>query len=236
MKTVAIVLSAGSGKRMGGEIKKQYMLLENKPILYYCLKTFEDSFIDEIILVTSKEDIEFVRERIVDEYSFKKVSQIVPGGRERYHSVLNGLRAVDDSGEKTYIFVHDGARPFVDEATLERALDSVSTSGACVVGMPSKDTVKIATPDGVVADTPNRSLVWNVQTPQVFEFGLIKEAYEAVVAREEELRLAGTNITDDAMVLEQYCDHPIHLVEGSYRNIKVTTPEDLILGEAFLKV
>lgn len=235
MKTVAIVLSAGSGKRMGGEIKKQYMLLESKPILYYCLKTFEDSFIDEIILVTSKEDIEFVRERIVDEYSFKKVSQIVPGGRERYHSVLNGLRAVDDSGEKTYIFVHDGARPFVDEATLERALDSVSTSGACVVGMPSKDTVKIATPDGVVADTPNRSLVWNVQTPQVFEFGLIKEAYEAVAAREEELRLAGTNITDDAMVLEQYCDHPIHLVEGSYRNIKITTPEDLVLGETFLK-
>ena len=114
-------------------------------------------------------------------------------------------------------------------------LEGVKECGACVVGMPSKDTVKIADNNRLVESTPNRNLVWNIQTPQVFELGLIKEAYENIVGREEELKASGTNITDDAMVLEEYSGHPVKLVEGSYRNIKVTTPEDLILAEALLK-
>lgn len=253
MKTVAIVLAAGSGKRMGGDVKKQFLLLRGKPVLFYSLKVFQESFIDEIVLVTAESDIEYVRENIVDRFGLSKVKAIVPGGSERYHSVFNGLQAVErlesleadarmaegeeEVAEATYIFIHDGARPLIDSEILERAMEEVKNCGACVVGMPSKDTVKVADTNRLVQSTPNRSLVWNIQTPQVFEFELIKDAYADVVSREEELKARGVNITDDAMVLEEYSGHPNHpikLVEGSYRNIKVTTPEDLILAEALM--
>lgn len=232
MKTVAIVLAAGSGKRMGTSTKKQYLLLEDKPILYYSLKAFEESFIDEIILVTSAEDISYVDENIVKKYGFKKVSSIIGGGAQRYNSVLNGINAVDTAD---YIFIHDGARPMINDEILNRAYDAVSTFEACVVGMPSKDTVKIASPDGFVSETPNRNLVWNIQTPQVFAFDLIKKAYNDVIGREKELLEKGINITDDAMVLETYNGHKIKLVEGSYDNIKVTTPEDMKVLENLIK-
>lgn len=232
MKTVAIVLAAGSGKRMGGNIKKQYMLLCEKPILYYSLKAFQDSFIDEIILVTSKDDIEFVKNDIIVRFGFSKVTNIVEGGKERYNSVLNGLNAIEDAD---YVFIHDGARPLVDNDILKRGFEAVKKYDACVVGMPSKDTVKIATEDGFVDITPNRSLVWNIQTPQIFNFHMIKEAYIMVVSKEDELKSKGINITDDAMVLEHYNHHPIRLVEGSYENIKVTTIDDLDVAEKYLK-
>lgn len=233
MKTVAIVLAAGSGKRMGGDIKKQYMLLCEKPILYYSLKAFQDSFIDEIILVTSKDDIEFVKNDIIVRFGFSKVTNIVEGGKERYNSVLNGLNAIEDAD---YVFIHDGARPLVDNDILKRGFEAVKEYKACVVGMPSKDTVKIATEDGFVKSTPNRNLVWNIQTPQIFNFHMIKEAYIMVVSKEDELKSKGINITDDAMVLEQFNQHPIRLVEGAYSNIKVTTPEDLPLAKMFLNL
>lgn len=232
MKTVAIVLAAGSGKRMGTSTKKQFLLLLDKPILFYSLKAFEDSFIDEIILVTSKEDMTYVNEEIVQRYNFSKVTKIVEGGKERYHSVLSGLNAVADGD---YVFIHDGARPLADKEILDRALEGVKKYKACVVGVPSKDTVKIANENGMVAATPNRNLVWNIQTPQVFDFQLIKEAYINVVSRELELKANGVNITDDAMILEEYSHHPVKLIEGSYENIKVTTPDDLILAECFLR-
>lgn len=231
MKTVAIVLAAGSGKRMGGNVKKQYMELCGLPVLYYSLKVFEESFIDEVILVISKDDTQFVKNDIIVRYGFSKVTSIVEGGKERYNSVLNGLNAID---EADYVFIHDGARPLIDNDILIRGLEAVKEYDACVVGMPSKDTVKIATLDGFVESTPNRSLVWNIQTPQIFNFHMIKEAYNVVVSKEDELRAKGINITDDAMVLEEYNQHPIKLVEGSYSNIKVTTPEDLPLAERSL--
>ena len=232
MKTVAIILAAGSGKRMGTSTKKQFLLLLDKPILFYSLKAFEESFIDEVILVTSPEDKQYVKEEIVEKYNFTKVTKIVEGGKERYHSVLNGLNSIDSAD---YIFVHDGARPLVDKDILERALEGVSKYKACVVGVPSKDTIKIANESGMVASTPNRNLVWNIQTPQVFDFQLIKEAYNNVVAREVELRANGVNITDDAMVLEEYSHHPVKLIVGAYENIKVTTKDDLVLAEEFLR-
>ena len=232
MKTVAIILAAGSGKRMGGTVKKQYMLLDGQPILYYSLKAFSDSFIDEIVLVTSKEDIEMIKNDIIAPNNFTKVTKIVEGGKERYHSVLNGLNAIK---EASYVFIHDGARPLVDGEILNRALDSVKENKACVVGVKSKDTVKIATDDGFVESTPDRNLVWNIQTPQVFDFELIKEAYNDIVPRENELKKCGINITDDAMVLEQYNGYKIGLVLGSYENIKVTTPDDLLVAEKYLK-
>lgn len=231
MKTSAIVLAAGSGKRMGTKVKKQYLALNDKPVLYYALKAFEDSFIDEIILVTSKDDMDFVQNEIVSKYGFSKVTKIVEGGKERYNSVLCGLCA---ASEPDYIFIHDGARPMVDKDILARGLEAVKEYDACVVGMPSKDTVKIASADGFVSQTPDRNLVWTIQTPQIFKYELILEAYKAVVSKEDEYRKQGINITDDAMVLETYSHHRVKLIEGSYENIKVTTPEDMKFLESIL--
>lgn len=232
-KTAAILLAAGSGKRMGGPVKKQFMPILGKPMIYYSLKAFEESFIDEVILVCSPDDEEYIRSDIIERYGFTKVKKIVPGGRERYDSVLSGLNATDDAD---YVFIHDGARPMIDNAILERGFSAVRKYDACVIGMPSKDTVKIADEEGIVSGTPNRNLVWNVQTPQIFSLPLIKEAYNDVVSRAAEYKDQGITITDDAMVLELYNGHDIRLVEGSYRNIKVTTQEDIILAEAFLKL
>ena len=231
MKTVAIVLAAGSGKRMGTKTKKQYLLLEGKPVLYYSLKAFQDSFIDEIILVTTKEDIDYVRNDIVEAYGISKVTNIVEGGKERYHSVCNALNSIENGD---YVFIHDGARPMVNDEILKRAFEGVIEHDACVVGVKSKDTVKIADENGFVASTPNRNLVWNIQTPQVFKLNLIKEAYNAVVSKEEFYKSNGINITDDAMVLETFSGHPVKLIEGSYENIKVTTPDDMKVLERML--
>ena len=238
MKSYAVVLAAGSGHRMGTAVKKQYLPIKGRPLLYYSLKAFEDSFMDGIVIVTSKEDIDFVKEKIVKEYGFSKVIDIVEGGAQRCDSVLCGLKAIDAKtyGTADYVFIHDGARPLIDEAMLKRALDSAAENRACVVGMPSKDTVKIADDDGFVKTTPRRDRVWTVQTPQVFEFELIFEAYTDVLSHKKEYEEQGITITDDAMVLELYSDIPIKLTEGSYRNIKVTTPEDLALAEAFLEL
>ena len=230
-KSVAIVLAAGKGSRMKSDIQKQYLLIKDRPVLYYSLKAFEDSFIDEIVLVTGEEEIPYCRDEIVEKYAFTKVTKIVAGGKERYHSVYAGLQAIEDCD---YVFIHDGARPFVTGQILERAYEMVKREKACVVGMPVKDTIKLADEFGYAADTPRRDLLWIVQTPQVFSFSLIKEAYTAFLKQEQELLSQGIKMTDDAMVVEMFSDKKIRLVEGSYENIKITTPEDLKVAEAFL--
>ena len=164
-RTLAVLLAAGSGKRMGSKTKKQYMQLGGKPVIYYSLKTFQDSFIDEIVLVVSPGDVEFSRKEIVERYGFDKVRHIVEGGAERYHSVAIGLNSVPDFD---YVFIHDGARPLVTEDILENSLAGVRQYGACVAGVPVKDTIKIADKERKISATPNRNLMWTVQTPQVF--------------------------------------------------------------------
>lgn len=230
-KSVAIVLAAGKGSRMKSDIQKQYLLIKDRPVIYYSLKAFEDSFIDEIVLVTGAEEISYCRDEIVKKYAFTKVTKIVAGGKERYHSVYAGLQAIEDCD---YVFIHDGARPFVTEQILTRAYETVKKEHACVVGMPVKDTIKLADESGYAADTPRRDLLWIVQTPQVFSFSLIKDAYTVFLKQEQELRSQGIKMTDDAMVAEMFSDKKIRLVEGSYENIKITTPEDLRIAEAFL--
>ena len=227
----AVVLAAGSGKRMGGSTKKQYLLMGGKPVLYYSLKAFEDSFVDEIVLVTGAEDIAYCQQEIVEKYGFTKVSRVTEGGKERYHSVACGLAALSACD---YIFIHDGARPFVPEEILERCLTYATAYGACVAGMPVKDTIKIADAKGMIQETPDRNLVWMVQTPQVFEASLIRPAYQKLLAEEEKLLQQGIHITDDAMVVETLMQHPVKLTEGSYQNIKITTPEDMKIAESFL--
>lgn len=225
MKNVAIVLAAGQGKRMNSKVQKQFLLIKENPVLYYTLHAFETSpLITEVILVTGKDEIKYCQEEIVKKYGLKKVCKIVAGGKERYHSVYNGIQAIDDAD---YVFIHDGARPFVDGEIIARVCDAVAEHKACVVGMPVKDTIKIADEEGFAAKTPDRRRVWQVQTPQTFEYRLIKEAYEKLMKKELE------GITDDAMVVETMTDHKVKLVEGSYRNIKITTPEDLQIATIF---
>lgn len=231
MRTTAIVLAAGQGKRMQSDVHKQYLLIHGKPVLFYCLKVLEESFIDEVILVTGKGEEEYCRQEIIEHFGFKKVSKIIEGGKERYHSVINGIKEVEQCD---YLFIHDGARPFLDEGILERTFESVVKNRACVAAMPVKDTIKIADENDFAKETPRRDRVWMVQTPQVFEFELIKEAYSKLEKEEEKLKKMGIMVTDDAMVVEHFCNVPVKLTEGNYRNMKITTPEDLKIAEAFL--
>ncbi len=226
-KCTAIVLAAGQGRRMGTQIQKQYLEIQGKPVLCYSLEIFQDSdIIDDIILVVGKGQEAYCNKEIVDKYQIKKVKKIVTGGAERYHSVWNGLKEVVGDG---YVFIHDGARPFVDHEMLRRVYEEVLEYKACVVGMPVKDTIKIADGSEFSKETPDRKKVWLVQTPQVFENSLIKNAYKMLIEKEE------NSVTDDAMVVEKMVGEKVKLVQGSYENIKITTLEDLDIAEIFAK-
>ena len=225
-KHTAIVLAAGKGSRMQTDIPKQYLELNGKPILYYGLKAFQESFVDEIILVTGKNEIGYCADQIVKRYGFHKVARIVEGGPERFLSVYRGLAAAEDAD---YVYIHDGARPFLTEEILHRARQSVSRYGACAAGMPVKDTIKIANEEDFAVHTPDRKFVWMVQTPQVFSYALVKEAYDRLMADQTDRM-----VTDDAMVVETMLGQKVKLFLGSYENIKITTPEDLLIAEVFL--
>lgn len=231
MKVGAICLAAGQGKRMESKVQKQYLLLEGKPVLYYSLKEFQESRIDEIILVVGKGEEEYCRKEIVERYAFTKVKKIVSGGKERYHSVYQGLTAME---KMDYVLIHDGARPFLTKEIIERSIEGVIVYGACVAAMPVKDTIKLADENENIASTPDRSKLWQIQTPQSFSYPYIKEAYDKLMQKEKEGECQ-LSITDDAMVIEQFMRLNVHLIHGSYENIKITTPEDLIIAEAFLK-
>lgn len=235
MKNVAIMLAAGSGKRMQSDVKKQYMEIAGKPLIYYALDTFEKSeIITDVILVTGEDDISYCREAIVDRFGFTKVRDIVAGGKERYHSVMAGIDAIAAMGGCNYVFIHDGARPFITEDVIARLYEDVKTTEACVAAVKSKDTIKIANNADFVVSTPNRNLTWIIQTPQVFEYQLIKEAYGILKEEECGLPCQGIVVTDDAMVVETWTGHKVKLTEASYENIKVTTPDDIALAEVII--
>ncbi|MFA9377694.1 MAG: 2-C-methyl-D-erythritol 4-phosphate cytidylyltransferase [Lachnotalea sp.] len=226
-KCIAVILAGGKGKRMESDIPKQYIELKGKPVLYYSIKEFQDcDVIDEIILVVGEGEIKYCKEKLVDKYSFNKVSDIIEGGEERYHSVYNALMVIEKCD---YVFVHDGARPFIEEQVIHNAFINVKEFKACVIAVQSKDTVKIADEAGFISNTPNRNRVWNIQTPQVFEYDIIRRAYDLLMKTNCE------NITDDAMVVENMLNLKVKLVQGNYENIKVTTPSDLIIANAFLE-
>ena len=226
-KCTAIVLAAGHGKRMGGSVQKQFMDLKGKPLVYYALHCFQQSpLIDEIILVTGKEQISYCTSKIVETYGFTKVKTVVPGGSERYDSVYEGLKACRNT---EYVMIHDGARPFITEELLERGYEAVQKYGTAIVGVPSKDTVKIVDEGQNVIETPVRSSVWLVQTPQIFGYQQIRGAYDRLQ------KLDKTGITDDAMVMEKLGNQRVHMFPGDYTNIKITTPDDLEVAEQFLK-
>lgn len=230
-RRTAIILAGGRGKRMKTAVSKQYLEIGGKPLLYYSLYTFERSqVIDDIILVVGKGQTDYARENILKPFGFRKIGRIIEGGKERFDSVWEGLKLIEKRemtapGAEGYIFIHDSARPFVNEEILERGLAGAEKFGACVTAVLSKDTVKLADKEGFVAATPDRERVWIVQTPQVFEAGLIIKAYSEMMKGER------IRATDDAAAVEQTLGVPVKFIEGAYENIKITTPQDLEIGE-----
>ena len=204
---------------MGG-LDKLFASLGNVPLLAHSVMAFnESSLVHAIVIATSAHNLGDVQ-RLVRNLGLEKVESVVEGGARRQDSVLKALRSLEGSD---IALVHDGARPFVDESMIERAISTASETGAATAAVPVKDTIKVANPDMTVSDTPTRDSLWAAQTPQAFAYGLILEAHS----------LVDYDVTDDAAMIEAI-GHPVHLFMGSYDNIKVTTPEDLHIAEAIL--
>ncbi len=226
-KAFALIPAAGMGKRMGAAINKQYLQLGGLPILAHTLSVFENSpEIMGVCLVSPADEISFCREQVVEACGFKKVIEIVPGGRERQHSVMNGLRALKrHASDDDVVLIHDGVRPFISPELLQESIAVARCNDGALVAVPAKDTIKTVR-NGFVIDTPERETLWQAQTPQSFRFSVICEAHQSA----EE---AGFTGTDDASLVERRKGQ-VRIVRGDYCNIKITTPEDLILAEAFL--
>ena len=232
-KSAAVVLAAGSGKRMGGKEPKQFMELCGHPILYYTLKAFQESSISEVVLVTGEDWVSYCEETFVQGGAFPKIKTITAGGAQRYHSVAKGLAAV--SGVDI-VMIHDGARPFVTPQLIDDLLAETEKYPACVTATPLVDTVKLVDEEHFCIQTPPRDRLWAVQTPQSFSYPLIKEAYEKLLAEEDDLLSRGIAVTDDAQVCELFGGQKVKLVPGSTLNRKLTTPEDLLLAERLLEL
>ncbi|MBQ0058826.1 MAG: 2-C-methyl-D-erythritol 4-phosphate cytidylyltransferase [Lachnospiraceae bacterium] len=216
MKNIAIILAAGKGKRMKTNTPKQFLNMGGEPMLVKCVRVFEESnVIDEIVLVCSEKHKDECKKLTK---GFRKVKSLVIGGKERYDSVYEGLKACRNC---RYVFIHDAARPYVTTEILNRVYQAVKEFPACVVGMPVKDTIKVVDGDGFVTMTPDRAHVWMTQTPQVFRYDLVKESYDIMMKR------GVKGFTDDAAVVEAAGLSRVKLVEGSYDNIKITTSDDL---------
>lgn len=221
----AVIVAAGKGKRMGTEISKQFLPLGGKEILAHAVQKFEKAKnIRDIILVTGADSLQDVQE-MAQEYGWEKIVSIVAGGKERQDSVWNGLQQV--AADTEIILIHDGVRPFVTEDILNISIETALEMGGCVAGVPAKDTIKVCDGENIAIATPDRNALWQIQTPQTFRKERIVKAYEQ--AKED-----GFVGTDDASFAE-HCGYPVKVIMGSYRNIKITTKEDLIIGEAFLK-
>ena len=245
---IAVIVAAGSGTRMKADRPKVFLDLAGKPVLARTVGAFEKCpWIDGIIVVAAEECLDEA-EALIRESGAAKVLAVVPGGAARADSVYAGLRAAGpiSGAGRTYVYIHDGARPFVTQEVLDRVREGVLAHGACVCGMPVKDTIRQISSSRKEEDSgleilggrPDRSMLRQIQTPQAFDISLVTEAYEAYMNAIRKQEEAGEGeclpaATDDAGVVEMMTDHSVCLAEGSYRNIKLTTPEDMIVGETF---
>jgi len=212
----AVIVAAGWSQRMGG-VDKMLTLLGGKPVLAWAVDVFQQcKLIDQIVVVVSKQSLGRCRQ-LVAERGWSKVTEVCVGGRRRQDSVAAGLGQLNRC---QWVVIHDGARPLVTEGLIEHGLKAARETGAAVVAVPVTDTIKVAGDDRVVQQTLPRGNLWAVQTPQVFRFDIITEAYRRVKAE----------VTDDASLVEQL-DYKVKLYMGSYDNIKITTPDDLALAE-----
>ena len=223
-KKYAIIVAAGKGTRMKCKQNKVFLNLKGKPILYYTLKVFEDNDnIDNIILVLSEADIEYCIDSVINKYGIKKVCKIVEGGTTRQSSVMNGLVA---ASECDLVLIHDGARPFIDNKIIDDGIKYAKIYGACACGVKPKDTIKIKSAEGFSEGTLKRDTLFSVQTPQGFKYDLILNSHKEAINK-------SIDATDDTALAEG-SGHSVYLYEGSYTNIKITTPEDIIIGEKIL--
>lgn len=220
-----IIVAAGSGKRMQRNINKQFIKLNEKEIISHTIDAFyKNKNIDEIIVCIKQEEEEFFKKQILEKNDFKNI-KIAYGGKERQDSIYNGLKCVDKNCK--IVLIHDGARPFVDNRIIEECISVAKEKKAVVVGVPVKDTIKIVI-DGKITDTPNRANLWSAQTPQTFDYSLIKKAYD-------EAYKSNYYGTDDSMLVENI-GQEVTMIMGSYENIKITSPEDLNMGEQILSL
>jgi len=226
MKTIVLIPSAGSGSRMGAKAKKPYLSLGNKPILAHTLLAFEQCpHINEVVLIVAEDEIDYCKTSIVEPFKIRKVNKIIAGGPKRQDSVWEGLKTLNDDCE--LVMIHDGVRPFVSQEILKKSVHETANSGATVVAVPVKDTIKIVSKKAEVLETIDRSRIWAVQTPQTFARDILKRAYEKTFED-------GFYGTDDASLVERL-GVKVKIIPGSYDNMKITTPGDLTLGEAILE-
>ena len=224
MNYQVIVLAAGQGKRMKAGKNKQFIELEGKPVIIHTLSVFQaDPWCNEIKLVINEKEKDIFQE-LLHQYPIPKMNEMVLGGEERQDSVYNGLNSLQTS---EIVLVHDGARPFISREVIHNLVETATSEGAAIVGVPVKDTIKRVSRDGVVEETMERSSLWSIQTPQAFRYPILKEAHEKA-------KTEGYLGTDEASLVERI-NVPVHIVEGEYENFKLTTPEDLILAKAFLQ-
>lgn len=227
-KAVVLIPAAGSGRRMGADISKQYLILAGKPLLAHTLALFDrHPLIEAIYLIVPANDIAYCQEQIVDHYQFSSVRRVIAGGTERQDSVRNGLAALAADGydqPDRPILIHDGARPLFNPELLPKLLQKILAGGACIVATPTKDTIKQVDQEQIVA-TPPRNQLWQAQTPQGFRFELLNKAF----AKHDPTAI----VTDDAALVAA-AGYPVAVLEGDDRNIKVTTPADLIIAAALL--
>jgi len=240
-KISAVIVAAGTGKRMNSSVKKQYMEMAGSPVLYHTLKAFEQSEVDEIVIVTGEDEIQYVKEQIVEGYGIKKVVAICAGGKERCDSVYEGIKQIlSRQGAagclEGYVLIHDGVRPLITPELINSCIASVKKCGACIPGVPEKDTVKEADDNMEVVRTPDRKKMFRIQTPQCFSLTLIREAFEKYYSENNQAGAGSAAMTDDAMLVEKYTGHKVKIIEGDYKNIKITTPEDIGLAEYYLSL
>lgn len=223
-KISSLIVAAGKGTRMRSSTKKQFLDLGGFPILFYSVGVFEKcNIIDQIVLVVNENDIDYCR-NLVRQYNFRKVYKIISGGEIRQESVYNGLKALN--GVSDIVLIHDGVRPFITEDIIIKSVENAKLYGSCVVGVPVKDTVKICDTDNFISSTPDRKLLWAVQTPQTFKYEIIMKAYESAISD-------NFIATDDSMIAERL-GYKVKMINGDYKNIKITTPEDMLIANAFL--
>ena len=226
MKTVAIIPAGGLGRRMGHDLSKQYLVLDDVPVLVHTLRKFEEaSIVNDVILVVPEDYMEYSRRAIVEEYHLSKVGHVLAGGKERQDSVKRGLDIVDDNTD--IVVIHDGVRPLISEDLINVSVITALEDSAVALGVPVKDTLKSVGSDGLIERTIDRECLWLAQTPQTFRREVIKMAYQKAY----EDNFYGT---DDASLVERIGIN-VRMIMGSYDNIKITTPEDLVVGEEIIK-
>lgn len=221
-----VIVAGGKGKRMKSSINKVYIKLLGREILARTIDVFEKcKYINEIIIVTGRDEIDYCKNILVNKYAYKKVKDVIVGGKERQNSVYNGLLSC--SKDTNIVVIHDGARPFVTENMIKNSIECTEKFTACAVGVKVKDTIKIVDDDNNIVNTPDRSFLYAVQTPQTFKYDVILKAHKYALDN-------NIFVTDDTSLVESL-GYMVKMIEGSYSNIKITTPEDLIFGEGLMK-